>query len=162
VTSDDAGKLLDETRPLWRREVGRVEVQLEHCLENGYSSVMLVGIKMRFRGDAVQRPSGAVLRGLMGLFYLDAVSTGVRLEEGGKILTAAFSGADLQTASYQRLLNTILSSIEITPPARDSVFHFSNGLDLRCFPCTSQCTPWEIELPSGDKLKLGAGSWSKS
>ena len=123
---------------------------------------MLTAIRIRFTGDPVQRPSGATVRGLKGLLYLDAVSTGVSLEETGKILTAAFSGADLQTAAYERLLNTTLSSVEIIPPAGDSVFHFSNGLDLRCFPCTSRCTSWEIDLPGGDKLKLGAGSWSKS
>jgi hypothetical protein len=162
VTSDDANRLVDETRQLWGREVGRVDVQLEHSLEIGHSNVMLTAIRMRFMGDPVQRPSGAMVRGFKGLFYLDAVSTGVRLEESGRILTAAFSGAALQIASYERLLNSTLSSVELTPPAGDCVFHFSNGLDLRCFPCSSQCTAWEIELPSGDKLKLGAGSWSKS
>lgn len=162
MTPDEASKLLDETRPLWGREVGRVDVQLEYSLEDRHSNVMLTSIRMRFRGDPARRASGVIVRGFNGLFYLDAISTGVRLEEGGKILTAAFSSADLQTAAYKRLLNSALSSVEITPPAGDSVFHFSNGLALRCFPCTSKCTSWEIELPSGDKLKLGAGSWSKS
>lgn len=85
-----------------------------------------------------------------------------RLEEGDKILAASEDERDKLEFAIQRLESLVLQSIELLPPAWDTVFKFENQVVLRLFSIHFEdYEHWMLYTPDDNVLSAGPGSsWS--
>jgi hypothetical protein len=156
----DTEELQQISRLLWNSEIWRVNVNIHHGFEKGYSPSYLDSLQLDFR-QPLAAPGKVVKHRPVGSLWIDANYCGLRLERG-KELVVAWDSTEKVLDEYSKLIGNTLVRVEITPPAGDSAFILENGMTLRCFAAVGhEGTLWRITSADNDELLLGPGArWS--
>lgn len=85
-----------------------------------------------------------------------------RLDQENDVLAASEDPRPTMEAAVRRLEGQALRSVEVSAPALETTFRFSDGLVLRLFPIYSQeYEHWMFYTPDGHVLTIGPGtSWT--
>ncbi|NET59734.1 MAG: hypothetical protein F6K47_27370 [Symploca sp. SIO2E6] len=85
-----------------------------------------------------------------------------RIEEGNEVLASSEDPRAKIELAVRRLEGLALNSIQLMPPAWDTVFNFDEEVFLRSFSIYSEESEhWMLYMPNGKVLSVGPGSsWS--
>lgn len=86
-----------------------------------------------------------------------------RLEKGDEVLAACEDSREQMEAAVKSMEGLALQSIELLPPAWDTIFTFENQVVLRTFSIYSDCSEegsenWLLFTPGQNVLSIGPGS----
>jgi len=156
----DTEELQRFSKLVWNSEIWRVNVNIEHRFEKGYSPSHLDSLQLDFRRPLAV-PGKIVKHRQIGSLWIDVNNCGLRLERREE-LVVAWDSREKVLDEYSKLVGNTLSRIEITPPAGDTAFILEDGVTLRCFVAAGhQGNIWRITSIDDDELLLGPGArWS--
>jgi hypothetical protein len=156
----DTDELQQFSKLIWDSEIWRVNVNIQHRFEKGYSPSDLDSLQLDFR-QLLPVPGKVSKHRQVGSLWIDATNCGLRLERQDE-LVVAWDSSEKVVEQYSKLVGNTLLRIEITPPGGDTAFILENGMTLRCFPATGhEGKIWRITSPDNDELLLGPGArWS--
>ncbi|HBL58647.1 MAG TPA: hypothetical protein DDZ80_09060 [Cyanobacteria bacterium UBA8803] len=85
-----------------------------------------------------------------------------RIEKGNEVLASSEDPREKLELAVQQLEGLALNSIQLLPPAWDTVFSFDEEVFLRSFSIYSEESEhWMLYTPDGNVLSVGPGSsWS--
>ena len=160
MRQSDTEELQQFSKLLWNSEIWRVNVNIQHRFEKGYSPSDLDSLQLDFR-QPLAVPGKIVKHRQIGSLWIDATNCGLRLERADE-LVVAWDSSEKVLEQYSRLVGNTLLRIEVTAPAGDTAFILENDMTLRCFPATGhQGQIWRITSADNDELLLGPGArWS--
>jgi hypothetical protein len=157
MTQQDTETLLEFSRVLWGAHVCRVQPKIQHCFEGAHAAEFLDDLRLDFN-EPLPVPQGIRKHRSVGSLWIGS-SSGVRLEQGGRILAGSGDSVAKVLDRFRRLAGNRLLKVEVRAPGGDTAFHFENDLTLVCFPASAQKgDAWIVSTEDGNRLKLGPGS----
>jgi hypothetical protein len=157
MTQRDAETLQEFSKVLWGASIWRVRLNIQHRFEEGYSPEDLDELCLDFH-EPLLVPEKIRTHRRVGSLWM-GTNSGARLEQGGKTLVGCGDSAAKVLDQFPKMVGSRLLTVEVRPPAGDTVFIFENDLALNCFPASSrEGSSWVICTEDGGELKLGPGA----
>lgn len=157
----DVEELQRFSKFIWDSEIWRVNVNIQHRFEKGYSPSDLDSLQLDLR-QLLPVPGKILKHRQVGSVWIDATRCELRIDQKDEILVSSMDSREKVLAQYSQLVGKTLVHVEIAPPAGDTSFILGNGMSLRCFPVSCRNGDiWCMTSADYDELRLGPGSrWS--
>jgi hypothetical protein len=155
MTHHDTETLQEFSKSLWGAHTWQVRLNIQHRFEEGYSPEDLDELCLDFN-EPLPVPEKTRKHRKVGSLWINARTSGARLEQGGKTLVCCGDSVAKVLDQFSKMVGSRLLKAEVRPPGVDTTFIFQNDLTLNCFPARSQEDySWTIYAADGNQLKLG-------